>query len=163
MDLLPIVENRSCGTCTKCCEGYLKADISLKDGTPTIGMGIDEKGRKPCAFVKVGQGCTVYDKRPDHPCAIFKCDWLTNADMPESFIPENSKAIFTTRIMKGIEYTMLLEAGAKMDSEVLSWAIPWALANNKNIAWRVMENIFWIGSEEFNKMMDEDYPLLPNG
>jgi len=65
--------------------------------------------------------------------------------------------------MKGIEYTMLLEAGTKMDSEALSWAIPYALANNKNIAWRVLENIFWIGSEEFNKMMDEDYPLLSDG
>jgi hypothetical protein len=163
MDFLPIVNDRSCGTCTKCCEGYLKADIKLKDKTPLVQMGIDEKGRKPCAFVKIGKGCTVYEKRPDNPCAIFKCDWLTNADMPESFKPENSKVIFTTRIMKGIEYTMLLEAGTKMDSEALSWAIPYALANNKNIAWRVLENIFWIGSEEFNKMMDEDYPLLSDG
>jgi len=55
---------------------------------------------------------------------------------------------------------MLLEAGRKLDSEVLSWAISDALANGKNIAWRVLGNIFWIGSEEFNNMMDEDYPLL---
>lgn len=163
MDLLPILENRSCGSCTKCCEGYLRADIQLKDNSPVEFMGIDENGRRPCPFVKKGTGCTVYEKRPDSPCAIFKCDWLTNPDMPESFIPERAGAIFTTRIMKGIEYTMLIEAGQKLDSEVLSWAISDALANGKNLAWRVLENIFWVGSDDFNKMMDQDYPIISNG
>ena len=55
---------------------------------------------------------------------------------------------------------MLIEAGRKLDSEVLSWAISKYLESGENFAWRVLSNIFWIGSEEFNNMMAEDYPLL---
>jgi hypothetical protein len=32
--------------------------------------------------------------------------------------------------------------------------------NGLNFSWRVQKNIFWIGSEDFNIMMDKDYPLL---
>jgi hypothetical protein len=160
MDFLPTVEGRSCGDCTKCCEGHLRADIKLKDGSAPVFMGIDEVGRKPCSFVNVGKGCGVYEKRPDVPCAVFKCDWLTNPDMPESFKPSRSNAIFTTRTIRGVEYTKLIEAGSKLDSEVLSWGFEYHLANGINFSWNVLDNIFWLGSEEFNGMMDEDYPLL---
>jgi len=160
MDLLPIVEGRSCEGCTKCCEGHLRADIKLKDGSQTAYMGIYEEGIKPCPFVKVGEGCTTYDVRPDIPCRVFKCDWLTNPDMPESFKPSRSNAIFTTRTINGIGYTKLIEAGRKLDSEVLSWAFEYCLSNGINFSWNVLENIFWLGSQEFNEMMDKDYPLL---
>jgi hypothetical protein len=80
--------------------------------------------------------------------------------MPETFKPSISNSIFSTRTIRGVEYTMLIEAGRKLDAEVLSWAISYHLENGSNFAWRVLGNIFWIGSEEFNKMMDEDYPLL---
>jgi hypothetical protein len=158
MDFLPIIEGRSCGDCTKCCEGHFRADIKINN--EIFFMGIDEEGRKPCKFVEVGKGCTAYADRPVTPCQVFKCDWLTNEQMPESFKPSRSQAIFSTRTIKDVEYTMLIEAGRKMDSEVLSWAISYHLAEGTNFAWRVLDNIFWIGSEEFNRMMDEDYPLL---
>ena len=162
-DLLPTIPGRSCENCSKCCEGHLRADIKLKDGRESwMGMR-DDKSLSPCSFVQSGQGCQVYSLRPTNPCAIFKCDWLTNEAMPESFKPNRSNAIFTTRTIRDIEYTMLIEAGRKLDSEVLSWAISHHLANGSNFAWRVLDNIFWIGSEEFNKMMDEDYPLLQQG
>ena len=155
MNNLPIVENRSCHTCTKCCEGHLAANIRGQY------MGKTEDGSiKPCPFVNVGKGCTEYDKRPVDPCRTFQCDWLTNPEMPESFKPSRSNAIFITRKIKGIEYLKLIEAGRKLDSEVLSWSISYALLNNLNFAWSVLDNIFWVGNEEFNKMMEEDYPLL---
>jgi len=157
MDLLPLVNGRSCDNCTKCCDGYMRAEIAGKT------MGIGEDGLPvPCQFVKTGEGCGNYENRPLIPCQVFKCDWLTNEQMPESFKPSRSNAIFSTRTIRDVEYTMLIEAGRKLDSEVLSWAISDALANGKNFAWRVLGNIFWIGSEEFNNMMDEDYPLLEN-
>jgi hypothetical protein len=160
MDFLPIVDGRSCGDCTKCCEGHLRADIKLKDGRESF-MGQKVYGKlNPCMFLKQGVGCGEYEKRPTNPCAIFKCDWLTDPTMPESFKPNRSNTIFTTRTIKGIEYTMLIEAGKKLDSEVLSWAISKHLEEGTNFAWRVLENIFWIGDEQFNNMMAEDYPLL---
>lgn len=155
MDFLPIVEGRSCESCTKCCEGHLRADIKGN----FMGMK-DDKTVVPCPFVKVGIGCGDYEHRPVNPCRVFKCDWLTNEEMPESFKPNRSNTIFSTRTIRDVEYTMLIEAGRKMDSEVLSWAISHHLEKGSNFAWRVLDNIFWIGSEEFNKMMDEDYPLL---
>ena len=36
---LPIVEGRSCNGCTKCCEGYLSAEINEKK--------VDKKKKKP--------------------------------------------------------------------------------------------------------------------
>jgi hypothetical protein len=160
MNLLPIIDGRLCESCTKCCEGHLKADIALLDGRKAfMGMN-DDKTLSPCAFVQQGVGCGAYKDRPISPCHIFKCDWLTDESMPESFKPNRSNAIFTTRTIKGIEYTMLIEAGRKLDSEVLSWAISKHLEEGTNFAWRVLENIFWIGNEEFNNMMAEDYPLL---
>jgi len=160
MDLLPIVDGRSCEGCTKCCEGHLRADIKLSDGRESF-MGMkDDMSLSPCSFVQQGFGCGAYEERPMLPCKLFKCDYLTDPTMPDSFKPSRSNAIFTTRTIKGIEYTMLIEAGRKLDSEVLSWAISKHLEEGTNFAWRVLENIFWIGDEPFNNMMAEDYPLL---
>ena len=157
MDFLPVVNGRSCEGCTKCCEGHLRAEL----GTEKYFMGINDEGvRVPCPFVKIGEGCGVYEARPVSPCQTFRCDYLTDETMPESFKPSISQAIFSTRKIKDVEYTMLIEAGRKLDSEVLSWAIEKHLSEGTNFAWRVLGNIFWIGSEEFNNMMAEDYPLL---
>ena len=155
MNNQPIVEGRSCDGCTKCCEGYLAGDIRGHY------MGImPDQSIKPCFFVEIGKGCKDYSNRPYDPCSTFKCDYLTNPEMPNSFKPSRANAIFVTRTVKGIEYLKLIEAGRKLDSEVLSWAISYALVNNLNFAWSVLDNMFWIGNEEFNKMMDEDYPLI---
>lgn len=163
MNFLPIVEGRSCGTCTKCCDGQLGADIELTDGRKGW-MGYKENvGIVPCPFVITGKGCSEYEKRPVNPCHVFKCDWLTNPDMPESFRPERSQALFSTRRIEGILYTMLVELGHKLDSEVLSWAITYHLEKGTNFSWKVLDNVFWIGSEEFNKIMDKEYPLIKNG
>jgi hypothetical protein len=152
---LPIVNGRSCDGCTKCCEGHLAADIRGQY------MGKLDTGEiKPCIFVDAGKGCKEYEKRPIDPCRTFKCDWLTNPDIPESFKPSRSNSIFITRTINGVEYMRLLEAGRKLDSEVLSWAVSYALVNELNFAWLVLDNIFWIGSDDFNKMMDADYPML---
>jgi hypothetical protein len=160
MDLLPIVNNRSCGECTKCCEGHLRGDIELSDGRKSW-IGQEDDGKlHPCGFLNQGVGCGAYEERPLIPCKAFKCDWLTNPDMPESFKPSNSNAIFSTRTVNGHTYTKIIEAGRKLDSEVLSWAIQYYLSRGENFSWRVLDNIFWLGNEEFNNMMDKDYPLL---
>ena len=155
MNNLPIIDGRSCDNCTKCCEGYLAGDIRGN----YMGM-MPDKSIKPCIFVEVGKGCGDYLNRPIDPCKTFKCDYLTNPEMPNSFKPSRSNAIFTTRTINGVQYTKIIEAGRKLDSEVLSWAISHALVNEINLAWTVLDNIFWIGSEEFNIMMEKDYPLL---
>ena len=155
MNNQPIVEGRSCDGCTKCCEGYLAGDIRNQ----YMGM-LPDGSIKPCFFVEIGKGCKDYENRPYDPCSTFKCDYLTNPDIPESFKPSRSQAIIITRTVNGQKYTKIIEAGRKLDSEVLSWARSYALVNELNLAWSVLENMFWIGSAEFDQMMDKDYPLI---
>ena len=70
---------RECGTCTKCCEGWLTGEA----------LGHNFYPGKPCHFLAVNKGCTVYAKRPKDPCSSYKCAWLANEDI--ALIPGESK------------------------------------------------------------------------
>ena len=74
--------NRSCNSCTKCCDGWLAGNI----------YGHDMYTGKPCHFVK-SDGCSIYNERPQNPCRIFKCEWLINLDIPEWLHPKKSEVI----------------------------------------------------------------------
>jgi hypothetical protein len=138
--------SRECGTCTKCCEGYLTASVFGKNFF---------KG-KPCHFVSIGQGCTVYEQRPKDPCAIYKCEWLTNPDIPEWMKPNLINTIIDKRKTKsGIEYLNVMEAGATLEAKVLSNLIVHCLSNRINISWEVEGGRNWVGSEEFLQDMNE--------
>jgi len=58
-------ERGSCGTCTACCDGWVKGTI----------LGHEMKPGQPCHFR--GEGCcTIYERRPVDPCRNFICGWL---------------------------------------------------------------------------------------
>ena len=143
---LPVVEGRSCDGCTKCCEGYLEANIHGHE--VTLG--------KPCFFVEIGKGCTDYENRPDVPCKSFQCEWLINSDIPDQFKPSNSHVIFTNEEKDGIEYLKLTEAGTKLDSEVLTWSLEYIIDNDKNLAWNIYGNSYWLGDDDFDNMMNKN-------
>ena len=103
---------------------------------------------KPCHFVEIGVGCTVYAKRPKDPCVTYKCQWLVNPDIPEYMKPNLINTIIDKRKTKsGIEYLNVLEAGATLDAGVLSNLLMHALGNKINIAWEIKGGKNWIGSE----------------
>lgn len=72
-----IGQNRSCGSCTACCEALA---IQLPWG--------DKPQYKPCEKLKQGsnKACGVYDERPE-VCVRFRCLWLEglgdNKDRPD--------------------------------------------------------------------------------
>lgn len=134
---------RECGSCTKCCEGWLHAKI----GNYEMHKG------KPCHFISINKGCTIYAKRPHDPCVTFKCEWLQNADIPEWMKPNEIQAIFKTDAINNIPYLNLREAGKTLDSRVLTWAIQYAITNNINLCWEVENSEYWLGSLEFNEAM----------
>ena len=137
---LPVVEGRSCDGCTKCCEGYLAGEIQGKQ----MGFG------KPCFLVEIGKGCNDYENRPEIPCKAFQCEWLINESIPEDLKPSTSNLIISRRFLnEKISYIEFVEAGSKLDSEVLSWAIENSLANDVNIVWTIAGNIYWLGDDEF--------------
>jgi len=131
---------RECGECTKCCEGFLEGDA----------LGHSFGNGKPCYFVEIGKGCTIYPDRPEHPCKSFKCNWLTDLNYPEWLKPYESNSIFMTSEINGIPFLNLIEAGNELNSKVLSWAIKYAISNQKNFFWTVNGEINWIGSIDFN-------------
>lgn len=141
---LPMLEPRSCGTCTKCCDGNLKAEIYGHKMTP---------GR-PCHFVATGQGCTIYADRPVSPCQEYKCLWLMNREVPEWLKPSLTDIIIDNQTINGIDYVRAIEAGSNMNAEVLTWFIQFAIKNGYNAMWKVKGTSFWIGSPEFNAAME---------
>ena len=145
------IRERSCGTCTKCCEGYLVAtvgDIQLFPG-------------KPCHFLEMGSGCSVYEDRPVDPCRVFKCGWLSDPMIPEWIKPNLSDAIFIRYhsdpdapldTIDAYEHTKLVEAGSKLGSQVLSWAVAHHTSNRINLTWEYDHGTGGaIGSEDFLK------------
>jgi hypothetical protein len=132
MDLL----NRSCGTCTKCCEGYISGGAhGIK-----FGNGV------PCEFLAWGHGCTIYEDRPLSPCKKFRCEWLKNNDIPEHFKPEISHFM---AMRKGQNFIVLVTVGPNPNYEVVDWYKQWCSANKFNLAYRQDNRDFFFGDPEF--------------
>lgn len=144
------MSKRSCGDCTKCCEGWLSGEA----------LGQKFYIGRPCHFVAIGQGCSVYAKRPKEPCQVYKCGWLDNEDVPLWMKPNEINAIVDFRITEtGLKYMVLNEAGAVLSAQVLTWAITYALSKNLNLYWKVNGGGHWIGSPEFDELMSKDLPI----
>lgn len=135
---------RSCDGCTKCCEGYLVGEAEGHKFYP--GM--------PCHFVKMGKGCAIYANRPKDPCVEYKCLWVQSDDIPEWAKPSEIKAIIDERKTdSGIGYLKVTEAGAILDSRLLSWVFEYALNKGLNLMWTVEGGFHYIGSTEFVQEM----------
>lgn len=132
---------RSCGNCTKCCEGYLEGTVKEKSFY---------KG-KPCHFVSISKGCSIYKDRPKDPCSTYQCMWKQTEDLPLWMKPSDVNAIIDKRkTPNGLQYISVNEAGFRLDSRVLTWIIEYALKSNQNLLWKVDGGNHWIGSSEFN-------------
>lgn len=134
--------NRSCGTCTKCCEGYL----------PGTAHGHDFYPGKPCHFVTKGKGCSIYENRPEHPCRSFECMWIINPDMPAWLKPDLADVVVTRHEKSGISYWCVTECGKTIQSNVLSWFFTYANRNLINLVWQCEGGWNAIGTSDFLDM-----------
>lgn len=131
---------RSCDGCTKCCDGHLGGEVQGK----TFYAG------KPCHFVALGRGCSIYDDRPVDPCQSYECSWRKSEALPMWMKPSEVNVIVDERVSPaGHQFIRLHEAGGSLDSRVLSWAIEFALEYGLNLFWTVDSGKHWIGSKEF--------------
>jgi hypothetical protein len=140
---LTVQNQRSCGTCTKCCEGNVYGTVF---DTPFY------KG-KPCSFADINHGCSIHKDRPDTPCKQFSCLWLKDETVPLWLKPDAVEAILTENIVNGISYICLIECEGVMRADVLSWFFSYSINNNLNFCWQVKGGFSWIGSQEFNDYM----------
>jgi hypothetical protein len=77
-------DQRSCGSCTACCEGWLRA--SFRDVTLCLGGA--------CPHLIDGTGCGIYEDRPQDPCRDFACGWLKAPELiDEDLKPDRCGAI----------------------------------------------------------------------
>ncbi len=132
---------RECGNCTKCCEGWLAGDA----------YGHSFYKGKPCHFIAIGKGCTIYTERPKEPCVSYSCAWLKTADFPEWLKPSEVNAIidFKKIMNTEIDFIKIHEAGETLRSDVLSWVINYATSKGYNLYWTVNGANYWAGSHEF--------------
>jgi hypothetical protein len=135
---------RSCGSCTKCCEGYLSGKA----------LGHTFYAGKPCHFIVIGTGCTVYEKRPKDPCVSYKCAWLTSEDIPAWMKPSDIDAIIDMRQIEGHSYLSIKEAGSPLQAQVLSWFFQYILKTGMNAVWEVNGGMSWVGNPEFVSAME---------
>ena len=140
----PMIVKKECGTCTKCCEGWLSADIKGHKMYPG----------KPCFFIEIGKGCTIYNDRPKDPCKDFICGWIQIEDMPEEFRPEVSGVIMDFKENNGNPYISLLKAPNNPTEQYLSWAIVYARSRGTNMLWYIDYKSWWLGNDEFCKQME---------
>jgi hypothetical protein len=130
--------NRSCGTCTRCCEGYFSGEVN----------GHVFYNGRPCHYVDKGVGCTIHEERPEM-CRAFKCGWLLDPRIPEWLKPELSNVIIAYPAIGDIPYMSVLESGENISASTLSWIILFALENSYNLLYEVNGGQNVIGSPEF--------------
>ena len=142
---LPIA-SRSCGDCQKCCEGHLEAEIyggAIKPGTP-------------CRFLeKEKGGCSIYSKRPKNPCQTYQCLWLKDEKTPDWIKPNRTNAIIDDLPINGFPCIRVNEAGEKLPSDVLTYAMEYAISRDLNLFWKIEGVAHWMGSPEFCASMEQ--------
>ena len=136
---------RSCKSCTKCCEGWLKATIDNVRMFPG----------KPCQYVDIGKGCSNYKNRPKNPCAQFVCSWLVDPTVPSWMEPHKINVVIVEKQLNGITYASATPTGGDVGDDVLSWLLDWGLAKYGNIQWfnRYFQP-YYAGSSEFVAAME---------
>lgn len=141
---LPMITKKECGTCTKCCEGWLKGNI----------RGHEMYLGKPCFFLEIGKGCGDYVNRPENPCKGFECAWLDIEEMPDKFKPEITGVIAYLNPNNGNPSFFLEKAPNSPKADFLSWIIVYARSRNLNIVWPTEDSVWWLGNDDFCKQME---------
>ena len=133
---LPI-QIRSCDGCTECCTGWLEGEIH----------GHVMKLGQPCVY-KNNQGCSIYDRRPEHPCKTYLCAWAYDLNVPNWMKPSLSKVLLTTHKIGKLILVEIRECGQKMSADVLNWAfLLFAEKKINNLKYQIDGQWFYLSNE----------------
>lgn len=133
---------RTCGTCTKCCDGWLSVEVYGNK----VNVG------NPCIFKKEGCGCSIYQNRPI-TCQEFLCGWLRDDGtlFEEWMKPEIVNFILVYYKIEELSWYKLVQAGEDINTLMLSYVVQKALRLNLNLEYWIGNTQFLIGTEEFKK------------
>ena len=125
------MSGRNCETCTACCEGWLVSDVT------------DMRPGKPCRHCSVS-GCAIYAERPEDPCVVFRCGWLSEGSpLPDELRPDRCGAIVLFhRPWQGWEVVRAIPVGDEVPPATLQWLMDYARQKQQPLMWfiRTREN-----------------------
>ena len=130
---------RQCGTCTACCDGWVKGAI----------LGHEMKPGQPCHFR--GEGCcTIYERRPADPCRNFICGWLQEeSPFPEEFKPDRIGVLIIPVRWRAKTAYILRSAGRDPDEALLAWMREFSLRTDRPFFYERSGERFGFGPREF--------------
>ncbi len=107
----PAQVKRECGTCTACCDGWVKGSIEGHEMFPGT----------PCHF-RGDQCCSIYERRPETPCRQFVCGWLEPASpFPDHFRPSECGVMIVRMQWHDRAAYVLTHAGRDPDAAMVQW------------------------------------------
>jgi len=142
---------RSCNGCTKCCEGWLTANIYGFEMNPTNGA---------CRFLaKIG--CGIYPVR-EPLCKNFQCDWKENSSLPENLKPDKCNAIIMTKRLGDYRYYRIVTAGI-VKKHVYEWAEEQAQIGKHSVVYDINGGlIIYSNDSTFKSLARLEYDKNPN-
>jgi SEC-C motif-containing protein len=136
---------RACGECTACCDGWVAGVIEgheMKPGTPCFFRG------EKC--------CSIYERRPQHPCRDFVCGWLQAASpFPDDFRPDRLGVMIIAMKWRGVDAYVLRSTLRDPDEKLLGWMREFSLRTQRPFFYEVAGERFGFGPPEFQQEMSE--------
>ncbi len=138
---------RSCGSCTACCDGWLQIEVRghhIRPGTP-------------CPF-SVEHRCSIYPERPQKPCREFVCGWLVaSSPLPEWMRPDKSDMIMLAAnfIWRGLPVDVLVAAGQRPKTKALDWMKAFSSEKKRLLIYQVDGDWFAFGPPAFQAEISE--------
>jgi len=136
-------EQRACGTCTACCDGWVVGTIE----------GHEMKPGTPCHFR--GEGCcTIYERRPKEPCRTFVCGWLApDSPFPENFRPDRLGVMIIRTRWRSKPAYILKSAGRDPDEALLTWMRDFAAKSGAPFFYEQKGERYGFGPVQFQQEM----------
>ena len=136
---------RACGECTACCDGWVAGVVE----------GHEMKPGTPCHF-RGDHACTIYERRPQHPCRDFVCGWLApGSPFPADFRPDKLGVMVIPMRWRGRPAYVLRSAGRDPDAKLVAWMEAFAERTGHPFFYEVAGERFGYGPEDFQREMSE--------
>jgi hypothetical protein len=141
---IPIrAQQRECGPCTACCDGWVVGTI----------RGHEMKPGTPCHF-RGEHCCTIYAERPQEPCRSFVCGWLApGSPFPESFRPDRLGVMILRTRWRERPAFILRSAGRDPDEALLGWMRSYSAQSGAPFFYERSGERFGFGPPQFQHEM----------
>lgn len=134
--------NRICDGCSRCCEGFLSAEIYSFDMSLRGGA---------CKFL-VKKRCGIYPVRPQL-CKSFLCGWRENTTIPDHMKPSESDIILLPKYLESYFYYRMVTTAVKIKDYVYDWAEDSAKEGKHLIGYRHGEFKVFSMDEKFKEIV----------